>query len=81
MSSARSLSSASTWLLALLLSVPLLGETVGWRRWIAVAVGLLGVMIVLDPRAVELGPGHLAALTASICGAVVSVILRKIRGE
>lgn len=32
------------------LSVPLLGESVGWRRWTAVAVGFAGVVIVLDPR-------------------------------
>ena len=31
------------------LSVPMLGEQVGWRRWSAVAVGFVGVMIMLDP--------------------------------
>ena len=31
------------------LSVPLLGEKVGWRRWAAVLVGFLGVVIVLNP--------------------------------
>lgn len=31
------------------LSVPLLGERVGWHRWAAVAVGFAGVMIVARP--------------------------------
>lgn len=31
------------------LSVPLLGEHVGWRRWLAVIVGFIGVLIVLRP--------------------------------
>jgi drug/metabolite transporter (DMT)-like permease len=31
------------------LSVPMLGERVGWRRWIAVVVGFIGVLIILQP--------------------------------
>ncbi|WP_448207246.1 DMT family transporter [Azospirillum sp. sgz302134] len=31
------------------LSVPLLGEKVGWRRWAAVLVGFVGVVVVLNP--------------------------------
>lgn len=31
------------------LSVPVLGEKVGWRRWIAVLVGFAGVMVMLRP--------------------------------
>ena len=31
------------------LSVPLLGEKVGWRRWIAVLVGFVGVLIIVRP--------------------------------
>jgi drug/metabolite transporter (DMT)-like permease len=36
-------------LLVTALSVPLLGERVGWRRWSAVAVGFAGVLIVIRP--------------------------------
>jgi drug/metabolite transporter (DMT)-like permease len=60
------------------LSIPILGETVRLRRWAAVGVGLLGVLIVLRPGAVELGLGHAAALMAAICGAVGAVIVRRI---
>ncbi|WP_310158381.1 DMT family transporter [Bosea sp. BE125] len=31
------------------LSIPILGETIGWRRWTATLVGLLGVLIVVRP--------------------------------
>ena len=31
------------------LSIPLLGEKVGWRRWTATVVGLIGVLIVVRP--------------------------------
>lgn len=36
-------------LLLTALSVPILGETVGWRRWLAIGIGLLGVLYVLRP--------------------------------
>lgn len=31
------------------LSIPILGEKIGWRRWTATAVGLIGVLIVVRP--------------------------------
>ncbi|WP_290684805.1 MULTISPECIES: DMT family transporter [unclassified Haematobacter] len=31
------------------LSGPILGEKVGWRRWAAIAVGFLGVLVILRP--------------------------------
>ncbi|MGL4238992.1 DMT family transporter, partial [Tabrizicola sp.] len=46
-------------LLITLLAIPILGEKVGLRRGIAVAVGLIGVLIVLRPGSAELGLGHL----------------------
>ncbi|MCF6444481.1 DMT family transporter [Nereida sp. MMG025] len=65
-------------LLITILSIPILGETVGWRRWLAVLVGLIGVMIVLRPGGTQLGLGHLAALMGAFGGALASVIVRKI---
>ncbi|MDX3978073.1 DMT family transporter [Shinella sp.] len=32
-----------------LLSMPLLGERVGWRRWTAIGIGLCGVLIIVKP--------------------------------
>ncbi|WP_245870316.1 DMT family transporter [Teichococcus rhizosphaerae] len=36
-------------LLMTLLAIPLLGETVGWRRWTSTGVGFLGVLVMLQP--------------------------------
>jgi len=36
-------------LLIAALSGPVLGEKVGWRRWAAIAVGFVGVLIILQP--------------------------------
>ncbi len=69
-------------LLVTLMAIPLLGEKVGIRRGAAVIVGLIGVIVVLQPGAGEtLKIGHLAALGAAITGALTSVIVRKIGNE
>ena len=68
-------------LLITALSVPMLGERVGPRRWIAVAVGLVGVLIVMQPGATLFTLGHAAALIAAVAGSFVSVILRRIGSE
>lgn len=65
-------------LLITILAIPILGETVRLRRWAAVIVGLLGVMIVLRPGATDLTLGHLAALVAAFGSALTSIIVRKI---
>lgn len=65
-------------LLITLLAVPFLGETLRWRRGIAVAVGLIGVLIVLQPRAGTLGIGHAAALVSAIGNAMVHITARRI---
>jgi drug/metabolite transporter (DMT)-like permease len=65
-------------LMITILAIPVLGETVGVRRWIAVLVGLLGVMIVLRPGTTELTLGHAAALACATGGAIASIVVRKI---
>ena len=47
----------ATPLLITALSVPMLGEPVGWRRWSAVAVGFVGVLIMLRPGVAPIGLG------------------------
>ncbi len=64
-------------LLITALSVPMLGEHVGWRRWVAVVVGLIGVIIVLKPSGVGLITiGGLAALAAAIGYALSAITIR-----
>ena len=60
------------------LSVPVLGEHVGWRRWLAVIVGFVGVLIVLRPGAGMLTPAALALLLAAFCYAGLAVSARKL---
>lgn len=60
------------------LSVPVLGERVGWRRWTAVVVGFVGVLIILRP-----GPGvvtwpSLVALLGATGHAINMLVIRKI---
>jgi drug/metabolite transporter (DMT)-like permease len=68
----------ATPLLITILAIPILGEKVRIRRWLAVFVGLAGVMIVIQPGQADLSLGHLAALTAAMGGSVASIIVRKI---
>jgi len=68
-------------LLITLLSIPILGERVGWRRGIAVLVGLSGVIVVLRPGAIPLETGHYAAMAAAFFSSVASTIVRKIGRE
>jgi len=68
-------------LLITILAIPILGERVGWRRWLAVLIGLGGVFVVLQPGVEPFTLGHFAALSAAVTGAVASVIMRKIGRE
>lgn len=65
-------------LLITVLSIPVLGEVVRLRRWLAVIVGLSGVLIVLRPGTEALSLGHVAAMVSAIGAATVSVIVRRI---
>ncbi len=65
-------------LLITLLSIPILGERVRFVRWIAILLGMGGIVIVLQPASVPFSAGHVAALTAAFCVACSSVVTRKI---
>ena len=67
-------------LIITVLSIPMLGEVVRLRRWLAVLAGLAGVVVVLRPVGGDaaLGLGHAAALGAACLGAFASVVVRKI---
>ena len=63
-------------LFATILSFIFLGEPVGSRRVLAVAIGLAGVLLVIRPGFRELLPGHLAALGVAGCAATTVIVLR-----
>jgi drug/metabolite transporter (DMT)-like permease len=84
--SVRTLSLASAYsiflaepLIVTALAVPLLGDQVGWRHWIAIAVGLVGVVVILRPSASSLVTlGALAAFVAATAYALSVITLRVI---
>ncbi|WP_051329462.1 DMT family transporter [Geminicoccus roseus] len=58
------------------LSVPILGEKVGWRRWSAVVVGFLGVLIILRPGSGLFGFAALCMIGASVLWSFIHAIIR-----
>ncbi|MBI0432378.1 DMT family transporter [Roseomonas sp. KE0001] len=65
------------------LSIPLLGEKVGWRRASAVAVGFLGVLLIIRPGS-GTGPGTgetalpmLAVLAGAVAWALAMITIRR----
>ena len=56
----------------------MLGEQVGWRRWSAVVVGFLGVVIMLRPTGQGLYWAALLPVAAASTGAVRDIITRRI---
>ena len=64
-------------LLVTALSVPLLREPVGWRRWSAVLVGFAGVVVVVQPGMAAFQPAGLFALLTAGCYALILVTARK----
>jgi drug/metabolite transporter (DMT)-like permease len=65
-------------LLITILAIPILGETVGIRRGLAVLVGLAGVLVVLQPGAAAFELGHAAALVGAFTASFASIVMRKI---
>lgn len=55
-----------------------LGERVGPRRWGAVLLGFIGVLIVVRPGSLEIGPPVFAALGSSALFAAVLLMSRKV---
>ncbi len=58
------------------LCVPLLGETVGWRRWSAIIVGFLGVLVVARPGFGGMHPAALLSLGGAVCYAFYVISTR-----
>ena len=60
------------------LSVPMLGEHVGVRRWTAIAVGFAGVLIVVRPGGDVFGNGGLLMLSAAALVGVTTNLIRRL---
>ncbi len=63
-------------LLIAALSGPVLGEQVGWRRWVAIGIGFVGVLIILQPGFGVFQPAALIPLLAAFMFALYGLLTR-----
>lgn len=63
-------------LLVAALSGPLLGEKVGWRRWVAIAIGFVGVLVILKPGFGVFTPAAIIPLISALLFAVYALLTR-----
>ena len=65
-------------LMVVALSVPMLGERVGPRRWIAVLVGFVGVLVIIRPGDGAVGWASLLVVGAAVCYALFQLLTRRL---
>jgi drug/metabolite transporter (DMT)-like permease len=63
------------------LSVPFLGERVGWHRWLAVTVGLAGVLVIVRPGGAVWHWSAGMALLGALCFALFQLITRRLAND
>lgn len=63
-------------LLVAALSGPILGERVGWRRWMAIGVGFIGVLFILKPGLGVFNPAAIVPFIAAVMFAIYGLLTR-----
>ena len=63
-------------LLIAALSGPILGEAVGWRRWVAIGAGFVGVLIILNPTARIFSPLAIIPFFSAVIFALYGLLTR-----
>lgn len=58
-----------------ILAIIFLGETIGWRRWTAITIGFLGVIIAINPS-VNIAVASLYALGGTLMWSITIIFLR-----
>ena len=66
-------------LMITLLSVVILGEKVGSRRWLALAIGFIGVLLIVRPGSATFDLGSIFVLISVLFYALVVIITRKLQ--
>jgi drug/metabolite transporter (DMT)-like permease len=61
-----------------LLSPVMLGEAVGWRRWVTVALGFVGALIVVRPGADAVDSAVFLVFASAACSALYQLFTRKL---
>ncbi|GGK25129.1 DMT family transporter [Salinarimonas ramus] len=69
---------APIWVAAL--SPLVLGERIGWRRWSAIAVGFVGVLVALEPSRASISPAAGVCIVGSLAFAGMMLLSRVLRG-
>lgn len=62
------------------LSIPMLGEKIGFGRWVAIVVGFLGVLIIVRPGTTAFHPVMIVSFFGVICNAFYLLFTRKLAG-
>ncbi len=60
------------------LSAPLLGEAVSSRQWVAVGIGFVGVMVMLNPGGGMLSVMALLCVAGTLCSALATICVRRL---
>lgn len=63
-------------LLVAALSGPVLGEQVGWRRWVAIGIGFVGVLVILQPGLTVFAPAAVIPLASALMFALYGLLTR-----
>lgn len=63
-------------LLVAALSGPILGEGVGWRRWAAIGLGFIGVLVILQPGMSVFDPAAIIPLLSAVMFALYGLLTR-----
>jgi drug/metabolite transporter (DMT)-like permease len=63
-----------------LLAVLFLGERMNLRKVLAVALGILGVLVILRPGVGTVEPGHLVMLAGAVCFGISVVMVKSLTG-
>jgi len=63
-------------LLIAALSGPVLGEQVGWRRWVAIGIGFVGVLVILQPGFAVFAPAAVIPLASALMFALYGLLTR-----
>ncbi len=63
------------------LSAPVLGERVGWHRWLAVVIGLAGVLVIVRPGGAVWHWSAGMALLGAVCFAVFQLVTRRLANQ
>lgn len=63
------------------LAGPLLGEWAGWRRWLAVGVGFIGVVVITRPGFGDFGIGYVYSICAMLSSSMYTIMTRKMGGS